>query len=443
MKTPKLMRKTKILATLGPALEDYEKLLGVAEYANAFRFNFSHANEEMVSKFVKMIEKAREELKKDIAILGDTKGPEIRTMNKENIEFKKGDKLSLLKDITVSEENAIKSLEVGDKVLIADGKYEFIVVEKENGVVVEALGNGEITPKRKINAPGRYLEMEFMSEKDIKDIEIMKKYDFDYIAASFVSTDEEIRLLKNHINEDEIKIIAKIENEVGSRNIKSIMKESYGVMVARGDLGVEVPFEKVPTIQREIINTAREMGKISIVATHMLKSMTHSVIPTRAEVNDVSNAVMSGADAVMLSEETASGNYPIESITAMDRIIRESEIHAELDEVQDNDYKDIISSNAIKMANRLNVNIIAPTMHGTTPRKLSRHRPNKCIYVVSPRKKTAKHLSLVYGCIVREMEYEPVLERVEEIKKNLGIEKAVFVFGYPVGNHNTNSIVYI
>ena len=437
------MRKTKILATLGPSLENYETLLRVAKHSNAFRFNFSHANEEMVKKFVKMIGDIEEELRKPIALLGDTKGPEIRTTNKENIEFKKGDKLSLLHDIGVSEENALEELTIGDKVLIDDGRYTFIIIEKENGIIIEATGEGIITPNRKINAPGKYLKMDFISEKDIKDMEIMKKYDFDFIAASFVSNEDEIRELKNYFEEDEIKIIAKIENEVGVNNLKEIIKESYGIMVARGDLGVEIPFEKVPGVQHKIIKMTRKMGKISIVATHMLRSMVTSSVPTRAEVNDIANSVISGADALMLSEETASGKFPIESVEAMDRVIRENEKYIKIENEEVSDYKDIIAYSAIKMANQLDASLIAPTMHGTTPRKLSKYKPERAIYAISPRKKTSKHLSLVFGCYTLTMEYEPVLKNAERIKEKLGIDKSVFVFGYPIGNQNTNSIVFL
>ena len=436
------MRKTKILATLGPSLEDYSKLLAVAEKVDAFRFNFSHANEDMIRRFLKRIGEIEEDLKKSIGILGDTKGPEIRTINKEVIKFKKGDKLSIVKDIGVSDEDALKCLKVGDKVLFDDGRFSFIVVEKE-GLIIEALEDGEITPRRKINVPGRYLEIRFLSKKDVDDIEIMKKYGFDFIAASFVSNGDEVKQIKEIIDEDEIKVISKIENEVGVMNIDEIVKESYGVMVARGDLGIEVPFERVPIIQREILNKTRKQGKISIVATHMLKSMVNSPVPTRAEVNDVATAVLNGADAVMLSEETASGNFVVESVAAMDRIIRENEKYIKVEEKGVDEYKDIIAHSSINMANKLNANIIAPTMHGTTPRKLARYRPEKQIYVITPRKKTGKHLSLVFGCHTKIMEYEPVLDNIKKIKEKLEVEKAVFVFGYPVGNHNTNSIIYL
>ncbi len=438
------MRKTKILATLGPSSWDKEVMFKLAEKVDAFRINFSHANYEKIKEIVSSIKNIEEELHKSIALVGDTKGPEIRTTNKEVLEFKKGDKFSLLNDIGVSEEKAFENLRIGDKLLFDDGKYTFILTSKENGYVIEALGEGRIKQRRKINIPERELNINFLGEKDIRDIEFMKENDFDFIAASFVSSKEDILNLEKCIGEkrDDLKIIAKIENAIAVERIEEIIKSSYGVMVARGDLGVEVPFEKVPVIQKEIVEVAHKYGKIAIIATHMLKSMVNSSVPTRAEVSDVANAVIHGADVLMLSEETAAGNYPIESIEAMDRIIRENEKFTEHKRDFVIDYKDIIAHTAIEMADKLKASLIAPTIHGTTPKKLSRYRPEKTIYVITKRKKTAKHMCLVYGTVPYVFDFDPLLERMEEIKRKVRVDKAVFVFGYPEGNHNTNAIVF-
>ncbi len=437
------MRKTKILATFGPSIEDFEKFLGICEYANGIRINFSHADERIARKVRKMIDEVEEELKKTISLLGDTRGPEIRTTNKEDVVFKKGERLNLIEDIGVTNPEALNSLQLGDKVLINDGKLEFVVVENTKGIVIEALEDGVITPRRKVNVPGRELEISFMSKKDIEDIEVMKKYDFDFIAVSFVSSREDIEEVKRIIDGYPLKVISKVENQLSVDKLKEIVENSFGVMVARGDLGVEIPFEKVPNIQRNIIRLTNSYGKISIVATHMLKSMVDSPFPTRAEVSDVANAVFHGADALMLSEETSVGKFPIESVKVMARIIEENEQHFESFSPKTFDYKDVFALHASNISNDLGVNIIAPTMHGTTPLKLAKYRPKNPIMVVTPNKKTAKHLSLTFGCEAVVREYEPVLERAEEIKKAVGLKKALFVFGYPAGNKETNSIMYL
>jgi pyruvate kinase len=443
------MRKTKIISTLGKTSENSETIFALAEQADGFRFNFSHADHIFVKDVVKKIRKASLELKKHISLIGDTKGPEVRTTNRENIHFKTGQRLQLVKDIGITHETIVKNITIGDKILFDDGNYAFIAVKTGKDAEIEALSPGMITPKRKVNIPGRYLRIPFLHEQDIKDIELMKELDFDFIAASFVSSTDDLDSLKVQLNghEDNIKIIAKIESVLGVENLESIITKSYGVMVARGDLGVEIPFEKVPEVQTKIIKFARERAKLSIVATHMLKSMVSSMAPTRAEVSDVYNAVREKADSLMLSEETASGKYPVESISAMDKIIKEAEKFlsqynsSSIPETKD--YKDIIAHSAISLAEKLNSPIVAPTMHGTTPRKLSKYRANRIIYAVSPREKVAKHLSLVHGCYTLVSDCEPVFEKATEVKKILGIDKAVFVFGYPEGNHNTNSIAYL
>ena len=444
-------RRTKILATLGPACSDYETLINIARKADAFRINFSHADHANTEKSIKMIQEIGQELKKEIAILGDTKGPEIRTTNKKSVEIKPGKTLNLLGDIGIDNESIVKSIRPGDRVLMGDGVFAFDAIECGKDVKLKALTAGNITLNRKVTVPGRHLNIPFMDKKDEADLNFMKKHDFDYIAASFVSTVNDIEILESHIGnkKDDLKLITKIETGLGVENLEKIMDRSYGIMVARGDLGVEIPFELVPSVQSKIIRLAREQAKLSIVATHMLKSMTDSMVPTRAEVSDVTNAVREGADAVMLSEETAAGHYPIESIEAMDKIIIETEKMKNEGFINKREspdkigHKNKIAYSAIILSEDMDAPLVAPTMYGNTPRKLSRYRPRAIIHAVSPRYKTARHLSLFYGCQTLVLDEELILEKATKMKKTLGLKHAIFVFGYPAGNSRTNSIVYL
>ena len=433
-------RKTKILATLGPSSEEEEIIEEMAKYANGFRINFSHARYKEVEEKVKIIREVEEKLGKRIAIVGDTKGREIRTGNKEEIKVKEGEILKIEK-LKPSYEIE-RDLEVGDVVLVNDGKIKFIYTGEGK---LKALNSGVIIEKRKINLPGKRIQLSFLSEKDREDILFMKKHDFDFIALSFVNEKEEIKEVKEMINNEEIKLIAKIESSLGVKNAEGIIEESDGVMVARGDLGVEVEIEELPHIQAELVKKAREKGKISIIATHLLASMTTQKVPTRAEITDVANAVMQRADAVMLSEETSTGEHPVETLKTMDKIIRKAEERLEEESaegVEPSCYKEKVAKAAIVLSREIDGEIIAPTMHGTTPSKLSKFRPKRRIIAISPRKKAGRHLALTYACEFFEMQYEPVMERIDEIKEKLSIDKkAVFVFGYPPGNHNTNVIL--
>ena len=214
-------------------------------------------------------------------------------------------------------------------------------------------------------------------------------------------------------------------------------------MIARGDLALSLPEERVPSIQVEIINIARRKRKPSIVATQMLESMTSSPMPTRAEISDVYNAVLQGVDALMLSGETAKGRYPIHAVKVMDKVIREAEKHLKELEAPQIDVKDVIAKSAMKISEKYGCAIIAPTIHGTTPSKLSRQRPKKTIFCATPKERTIRYLNFFYGVYPKLFDYEPVFENCEKLKSLFGVNEAVFVFGYPPGNHATNTILHL
>ncbi len=431
-----MSRLTKIIATLGPASVPVIEEISV--YTNAFRFNFSHGNHE---KHAEMLDVAYEVAnERNIALIADLSGPEIRTTNKKPVEIVAGEEYSLSKDIGISFD--LKPyLGTGDIVLIDEGRIKFRVRE---GDTVVAENSGTITPKRHVNVPQKSIPLPSLTPKDIEDLEFIAKHDFDMVAQSFVKSAYDVQLLRKELQKrgSDARIIAKIESYEALRNLEDIIQEADAVMVARGDLGVEVLVEEVPLIQKRAIKIAREYAKPVIVATHMLKSMVNSPIPTRAEANDVANAVLDGADAVMLSEETSVGKYPLEAVRYMDRIIRVAERERIPADIEPRDFKDRIALSAIQLAEASGSELIAPTMWGTTPRKLSRYRIRKEINVFTPNRKTAKFLSIVYGVKAFVMDYRPVFEKLDEMKRIAGIEKAVFVFGYPEGNWNTNTILY-
>ncbi len=433
------MRKTKIVVTLGPSVESEEVLEEIFKIADIARFNFSHGSHDYHKNFLDKIRRVEKKLNKVITTIADLKGPEIRTTNKEAIEVKKGDVLSLSDDIGLNAPDVINVIKQGDEVLIDDGNIKAIV---EEGDKIKFLNEGIITNKRKVTFPGKNVPLPALSEKDIEDIKFIVKEGWDIIDQTFVREVKDVERLRELSNG--IKIIAKIEHPKGVENLEEIGEKVDGFMVARGDLGVEVPVEEVPVIQKNIIRLARRMAKPVIVATHMLKSMVDNPHPTRAEVSDVASAVFDGADAVMLSEETSKGNFPVEAVKVMDKIARRIEKEQRYEIKSDgSEYKDLISKSALELSNKLEVPVVAPTVHGTTPRKLSSLRPGKEILSPCEKRETVKYLNLFYAVKPLHYNYEPVFDKIDEIKKLFGIEKAIFVFGYPPGNKRTNTIMYM
>ena len=414
------MRRTKIICTLGPNAENYDTLKEMAKYMDVGRFNFSHGSYDEHLKKFELLKKVREEVGRPIPALLDTKGPEIRTginENGEKITLTEGDTIEITtkdipcnnKTISVSYEGIINDVNISDTILIDDGKIDLTVVDKSiNKLLCKVNTGGTIGEHKGVNLPGININLPDLTEKDIADINFAVDSGFDIIAASFVrsaSCIKQIRKILSDRNSD-ILIIAKIENEEGVENIDEIIDEADGIMVARGDLGVEVNPNEVPYIQKQIIKKCNQKGKVVITATQMLDSMISNPRPTRAEVTDVANAIYDGTDVIMLSGETANGKYPIESVKTMHEIAVETESHINnqhrLEELYQTDIDQTITNTICKSitvtANELKANaIIAPSISGKTAKVISKFKPNEPIYALSKNEHVVRQLMLYYG----------------------------------------------
>ncbi len=433
------MRKTKIIVTLGPATDNKRLLKQIAKYVNGFRFNFSHGDHKEHKRRFKLVKKIADE--NNIALIADTSGPEIRTTNKEPIEIRKG-KIYDLYEIGVNYEGLYKDVKKGDRVLI-DGQIEFKIIEvKKKSIKMKAKNCGVITYRRHVNIPGRDLSLPSLTQKDISDLEFISKIGFDIIAQSFVKSGEDIKKTKKLTG---LRVIAKIENSTALKNLSGIIKESDGIMVARGDLGVEVPIEKVPFLQRKIIEKSISNSKPVIVATHMMKSMVESSLPSRAEATDVANAVLMGADCLMLSEETSIGKNPLKAVIVMDKIIREAEKSFTANfEPQVQSEEEIITKNAVKIAEQFRVPVLVPTLDGGSPKNVAKYRPKTTIYAVTREKTTIKYLSIVYGVKPINGNFKVSVESFNQMLRKLKLKHGMFLFPYPrkVGG-DINAMVYI
>ncbi|MBQ9975030.1 MAG: pyruvate kinase [Clostridia bacterium] len=334
------MRKTKIICTIGPASNSEEMIRKLAEAGmNVARFNFSHGTHEQHKRDMDTVKKVRAELGMPIAIMLDTKGPEYRIGTFENgsVTLVEGTEFSFTaldvigndERVSVSYPKMIDELQIGDSILLCNGLVSLRVERKTDTELICRVVNGGVVSNRKsMSFPNKVLHQKYLSENDKKDLLFGIENEVDFIACSFVSCKEDINDVRNFLHEngcDDIDLIAKIENRAGVDNIEEIINASDGIMVARGDMGVEIPYEQLPAIQKKLINDCRIIGKRSITATEMLESMISNPRPTRAEISDVANAVYDGTSAIMLSGETAAGKYPVESVKAMSKIAEETE----------------------------------------------------------------------------------------------------------------------
>ncbi|MDO5564509.1 MAG: pyruvate kinase [Eubacteriales bacterium] len=414
------MRKTKMICTMGPAVDDYKVLKEVAKEMDVARFNFSHGSHEEHKKRLEMIKKVRKDLNRPIASLLDTKGPEIRTGQLENGEkvlLKENQMLILTtKDIIgnsniihVNYKNIIKDVKKGQSILIDDGLIELKVLSvSSTQIECMVMTGGELGERKGLNIPNTKISLPDLTSKDIEDIKFGIKEGFDFIAASFVRSASCIKQIKKIIrdNHSSIQVIAKIENSEGIENIDEIIKEADGIMVARGDLGVEIPIEQIPKIQKNIVRKCNENSKIVIIATQMLDSMIKNKRPTRAEATDVANAVYDGTDCVMLSGETAAGKYPIEAVKTMSKIVSYTESNINYIDFnrrrginpKEMVLENIICEASIEVADRLNVKaILAPTNGGFTAKYLSKCKPHKPIYALTPFVNTQRKMMIYFG----------------------------------------------
>ncbi|WP_413479938.1 pyruvate kinase [Staphylococcus saprophyticus] len=416
------MRKTKIVCTIGPASESEEMLEKLIKAGmNVARLNFSHGDHAEHKARIDTIRKVSKRLGKTVAILLDTKGPEIRTHNMKDglIELEKGSEVTVSmtevegtpEKFSVTYENLINDVEEGSYILLDDGLIELQVksIDKANGeVLCDVLNTGELKNKKGVNLPGVKVSLPGITDKDADDINFGISEGVDFIAASFVRRPSDVldirKLLEAKQNKN-ISIIPKIENQEGIDNIKEILEVSDGLMVARGDMGVEIPPESVPMVQKDLIRQCNKLGKPVITATQMLDSMQRNPRATRAEASDVANAIYDGTDAVMLSGETAAGQYPEEAVKTMRNIAVSAEAAQDYKKLLSDRTKLVETSlvNAIGVSvahTALNLNvkaIVAATESGSTARTISKYRPQSDIIAVTPNAETARQCALVWG----------------------------------------------
>jgi len=413
-------KRTKIVATLGPACNTKEIIENMMESGvNVFRVNFSHADYEDVTAKIKIIREINELRDFHVAILADLQGPKLRVgVMGEKVKLKEGDTFTFTTDkcegtsekAFMTYQNFPKDVKVGEHILVDDGKllFEVIATDNNTNVTTKVLRGGKLKSKKGVNLPNTKISLPALTEKDIDDALFAVKMEVDWIALSFVRTSEDLIKLQELIKEHssyKIPIIAKIEKPEAIANIEKIMPYCDGIMVARGDLGVEVPMEKVPLLQKRLVSIAKKAHKPVIIATQMMETMITSQVPTRAEVNDVANSIMDGADAVMLSGETSVGEFPIEVIKQMRRII-ESVENSPLISIPDETMfcvneryiSKTICQHAALMANSMNAEVITTlTDSGYTAFQISSWRPKSNILVFSSNRRILAMLNLLWG----------------------------------------------
>lgn len=415
------MRKTKIICTLGPSTDTPEKIRDlILAGMNAARFNFSHGSHEEHLERLNMFTSVRDSLGVPVATILDTKGPEIRVKKFEHpVELKTGDSFTLTCDDVVGNEkivsvtyaNLYNEVAKGQRILIDDGLIGLDVVEiKGHEILCTVVNGGNLSSNKSINIPGAKIQLPALTEQDISDIKFGVENDFDFIAASFVRKASDVLSIRKVLHEcggDDIRIISKIENQEGVDNLDEIIAASDGIMVARGDLGVEIPAARVPVLQKRMIREGLRTGKPVITATQMLDSMIRNPRPTRAEVSDVFNAVFDGTSCVMLSGETAAGRYPLEAIKAMDSIVREAEgainYWQQFERYHvgaQNSINDAITHSCCLTAKDLSAKaILTATNSGHTARMICRFRPACPIAAVTTREKVRRQLAINWGVV--------------------------------------------
>lgn len=468
------LKRTKIVCTIGPASENEETLKAlVNEGMNVCRLNFSHGSYEEHKGRIDTIKKIREELGKPIGILLDTKGPEIRTgtFKTEEVNLVAGQKYTITMDevvgddtiCTVSYKDLVKDVNTNDRILIDDGLIELLVLSKnEKDIFCEVINSGIVKNKKGVNVPNVKINLPALTQKDKEDIIFGIKNDIDYIAASFVRKPSDVLAIREVLENNDgknIKIISKIENQEGVDNIDSILDVSDGIMVARGDLGVEIPTEEIPMVQKQIIKKCNNLSKSVITATQMLDSMMRNPRPTRAEVTDVANAIFDGTDAIMLSGETAAGKYPVEAVKTMSKIAKAAEesFDYELMLRQKKTLMQPTITNAISHATCMTAMdlkakyIITATSGGYTARMVSSYRPIAPIIASTNDLQTYRQMSLLWGVYPILNNELGTADDVIESSIQLALEKElvktgdliVITAGVPVGKSGTTNLLRV
>ena len=464
------MKKTKIIGSIGPVSNNVEVLEQlVLNGLNCVRINLSHANYDSCLETIEVVREVRRRTGVPVAIMYDTKGPEFRTLDfdGEGVFLNVGDTIRMdtfssigtRESFSVNHTDAIAQIQIGNHVLVDNALLDLEVIEKgDDYVLLRALNDGEIKSHKTINVPGVDLHLPFISQIDEKDISFAATHSCDYLALSFVNSRDDVLEAKKIIEDSggDARIISKIESNLGIQNIDSIIEVSDGIMIARGDLGVELPMEELPMLQKKIIKKCRENGKFAIVATEMLASMYTSPRPTRAEVSDIANAVLDGTDCVMLSGETTVGKYPVQAVSYMSRICKY--VESTIDYTKHTTYKrkigvsDTIAKLVVDAVEYDDIKaIVTTTMTGFTARKISNLRPNCTILACCPSSHIAEKVMLNFGVepIVTEV-YDSTDEMINSSKKyakeKLNLETGDLIIitgGFPLGKTRMTNFIRI
>lgn len=470
------LRKTKIICTIGPASCDKDVLRELMKSGmDVARFNFSHGEYETFEKWLKNVEEVREELGLPVATLLDTKGPEIRLgtfKNPNGVILKEGQAFTLTTDeiegdeerCSVSYKGLVNDVKNGTQILINDGLIALEVQSvKDKDILCKVTDGGLVTDKKGVNVPNVSLALPYLSEKDMQDLKFGAKMGYDFIAASFCRTGADIVYLRDFCHAlgwNDVKIIAKIENHEGVEHIDGIIKEADGIMVARGDMGVEIPFEQIPAIQKMIIQKVFQAGKIVVTATQMLESMINNPRPTRAEITDVANAIYDGTSAIMLSGETAMGKHPVEAVKTMALIAKTTE--DDIDYVEQfemlsprgakRDITSAISHATVTTAHDLNASaIITVTKSGTTARQISKFRPECPIISATTSDKVRRQNNLSWGVIPvmceEKSNTDELFQHAVDVAVKTGIigrgDVVVITAGIPLGQSGTTNMLKV
>jgi len=457
------MKKAKIVATIGPSsIDKIEDLIKAG--VDVFRLNFSHADHRTHKKVIKNIREIAKKLDSKTAILQDISGPKIRIGEINGIlELKRGDKIRLVKknpqsayDLTLSYPEIIDDVNEGEYVFFADGSIRTKVIEKHKDyLVLEVKNEGVLSSRKGVNFPHSNIKISAITKKDEKDLIFGAKNGVDIVAISFVNSKEDILKAKEILKKENASpwVIAKIETKKAVENLDEILEVSDGVMVARGDLGIEVGIEKVPVIQKKIIRKANKLKKPVITATQMLLSMVNSPFPTRAEVSDVANAVMDGSDAVMLSDETTVGKYPIKAVETLVKIIKEIQTIYPYYKKYETIDSDAIALSVSDLAKSMDIKaIVSFTSSGTTVRSISKYRPKQPIIAVTHSRETSRKLKVVWGVekifeMPKIKNPEKLIEKFIETAIKLNIlqskDKVIITMGSIIGKEGTTNMIRI
>ncbi len=470
MKSKMKKVKTKILVTLGPATDSPEMLIKLIDAGvDAFRLNFSHGGAEYFDKLFKTLHNVCEQKNVFIPIIQDLQGPKIRVgdLSKESIEISSGDKIVITTEgvlgtkdkISTSYKLLANDAAVGDTILIDDGLLKLEILEKKDKeLICRIINGGIIRPHKGMNLPGMRLSTPALTEKDIKNLEFALNYNVNYVALSFVRHPEDIRELKNWLKQHNCNrpIIAKIEKPEAVDNFEAILQETDAVMVARGDLGVEIPAQLVPIIQKNIIKRCNAVGKTVITATQMLESMIHNPVPTRAEASDVANAVLDGTDVVMLSGETSVGKYPIKTVNIMKKILKTTEVNTQFAHTINFDMPKNLMDNMFdstgkafaQIANQVAASLIVVfTRFGRKARVIGKYRPNAPIIAFSDKREIVTRLNFRRGISAFFLddftdEDMAIEKAMAYLKKNSMIQKnqlIIFTAGHPINENSRRS----